>query len=177
MVYGMVQRHSAELDIQSSPGQGTTVRLGFGLPLTSFITPTQPSIAPAAPSLLRILVVDDDTLLAQTLSETLGTDGHVVVTAEGGQLGIDVFGAELEHGTPFDVVITDLGMPHVDGRQVASAIKHTSPSTPVILLTGWGQRLIDDGDTPPHVDLVLSKPPKLRDLRGALESVSRPERI
>ena len=42
--------------------------------------------------------------------------------------------------------MTDLGMPHVDGRQVAAAIKAMSPSTPVIMLTGWGQRLVAEGD-------------------------------
>jgi hypothetical protein len=55
---------------------------------------------------------------------------------------------------------------------VASAVKAASPTTPVILLTGWGQRLIAEGDLPPHVDRVLSKPPKLRDLRAALENLT-----
>jgi hypothetical protein len=41
----------------------------------------------------------------------------------------------------------------------------------VILLTGWGQRLVDDGEIPAHVDHVLNKPPKLRDLRAALAYV------
>jgi len=66
------------------------------------------------------------------------------------------------------VVITDLGMPRVDGRTVASSVKAAAKSTPVILLTGWGQRLVADGDIPPDVDRVLPKPPKLRDLREAL---------
>ena len=65
-------------------------------------------------------------------------------------------------------MITDLGMPYVDGRKVAEAVKAASPSTPVLLLTGWGQRLVDEGDIPPHVDRVLSKPPNLRALREAL---------
>jgi hypothetical protein len=39
---------------------------------------------------------------------------------------------------------------------------------PVIMLTGWGQRLVTEGDIPPHVDMVLNKPPKLRELRDAL---------
>lgn len=69
--------------------------------------------------------------------------------------------AELDQGRTFAAVITDLGMPHVDGRQVASAIKQASPSTAVILLTGWGHRLMSDGDLPPQVDRVLSKPPKV----------------
>ena len=48
------------------------------------------------------------------------------------------------------------------------AIKSISPTTPVILLTGWGQRLIAANDTPAHVDKVLSKPPRLQELRAAL---------
>jgi CheY-like chemotaxis protein len=59
-------------------------------------------------------------------------------------------------------------MPYVNGRQVAAAIKGMSSSTPVILLTGWGQRLVAEGDIPPHVDRVLNKPPKLREIREAL---------
>jgi hypothetical protein len=43
-----------------------------------------------------------------------------------------------------------------------------SPSTPVILLTGWGQRIVAEGDLPVHVDRVLGKPPKLSELREAL---------
>jgi CheY-like chemotaxis protein len=69
-------------------------------------------------------------------------------------------------------VITDLGMPYVDGRKVSSAIKAASPLTPVILLTGWGQRIVEEGDTPADVDRVLNKPPKLRDLRAALAELA-----
>jgi CheY-like chemotaxis protein len=74
---------------------------------------------------------------------------------------------------PFAVVITDLGMPYVDGRQVANAVKQASPATPVIMLTGWGQRMAEDADIPPHVDRVLSKPPRLQDLDAALIQYSQ----
>ncbi len=167
MVYGMVQRHSADIDVASAPGQGTTVRLGFAGATGSFAPAT---IAPVLviPTGLRILLVDDDPLLLRSVRDTLEADGHTIITANGGRDGIDTFRAELENNLTFSAVITDLGMPHVDGRQVASAIKSAAPSTPVILLTGWGQRLQAEGDTPAHVDLVLAKPPKLRELREAL---------
>jgi len=51
-------------------------------------------------------------------------------------------------------------------------IKSHSPSTPVILLTGWGQRLSAEGDIRPQVDRVLNKPPKLRELRTALAELA-----
>jgi CheY-like chemotaxis protein len=58
-------------------------------------------------------------------------------------------------------------MPNVDGRRVAAGIKGIAPSMPVILLTGWGHRLQLDREMPAHVDRVLSKPPRLRELRDA----------
>lgn len=117
---------------------------------------------------LRILVVDDDPLLLKSLRDTPEGDGHTIVVASGGQEGIDLFRTALDEKQLFDAVVTDLGMPYVDGRQVAGFVKGVSPSTPVILLTGWGHRLMTEGDLPEHVDILLSKPPKLRELREAL---------
>jgi len=82
--------------------------------------------------------------------------------------GCDV---DTNRAAPFAVVITDLGMPYVDGRKVAAAIKRESAATPVILLTGWGQRLEAEGDMPASVDFVLAKPPKIAELRGVLAKV------
>ena len=166
MVYGMVQRHSAEIEIESEVGRGTTVRLSFASAIVT--AQTDSATQPTVPRRLRILVVDDDPVLLRSLRDTLEGDGHAIVVANGGQQGIDLLRASVENNPAFDAVITDLGMPYVDGRQVASAVKTASPSTPVIMLTGWGQRLVAEGDIPAHVDLVLNKPPKLRDLREAL---------
>jgi CheY-like chemotaxis protein len=70
------------------------------------------------------------------------------------------------------MVITDLGMPHVDGRAVADAVKSMSPNTPVILLTGWGQHLRHGNDVPPNVDYMLNKPANLSELRAALAELA-----
>jgi CheY-like chemotaxis protein len=122
---------------------------------------------------LRLLLVDDDPLLLKSLRDALETDGHAVLAASGGADGISVFRASLERGERIDAVITDLGMPYVDGRRVAAAVKETAPAIPVILLTGWGRRLVADGEAPPHVDRVLAKPPKLREVREALAQLCR----
>jgi len=166
MVYGMAQRHGAELQIDSEPGNGTTVRLLF--PAAKPDADVTPQGAPKPIEPMRILLVDDDPLLLRSVRYTLEGDGHEVEIADGGQAGIDSFANAKGLGHPFDVVITDLGMPHVDGRTVAAAIKATSPATPVILLTGWGHRLLADRDLPENIDRVLSKPPKLSALREAL---------
>lgn len=166
MVYGMLQRHSAEIEIDSAVGKGTTMRLTFAA--TAGVVEAAKSAAVSMPNPVRILVVDDDPVLLKSLRDALEGDGHTVVTAKGGQEGIDLFRKSLDGNEPFAVVLTDLGMPYVDGRQFASELKAMAPATPVIMLTGWGERLVAEGAVPLHVDIVLSKPPKLRDLRDAL---------
>jgi CheY-like chemotaxis protein len=172
MVYGMVERHSAQIEIDAAPGKGTTVRLGFLVQEHETPVSYQADIT-TIPTKLRILVIDDDPLVLKSMRDILEIDGHHIVAADGGQAGIERFRAAQSKGESFAAIITDLGMPYVDGRKVAAAIKQMSPATPVILLTGWGQRLAPDGDSPVQADFVLSKPPKLRDLREVLaKSVS-----
>jgi signal transduction histidine kinase/uncharacterized membrane protein affecting hemolysin expression len=167
-VYGMLQRHDAELQIDSAPGQGTTVRMVF----PGIVDRANTMAATLPPQVirrnLRILVVDDDPVLSRSLEDALLGDAHHVQLASGGQAGIDAFRTANRAGHSFDLVITDLGMPRVDGRKVAEAIKSISPATPIIMLTGWGQRLLDEGDIPPNIDRVLSKPPRLQQLRACI---------
>jgi CheY-like chemotaxis protein len=121
---------------------------------------------------LRVLLVDDDLMVLYSLRNLLEEEGHVVTTALSGQEGIDAFTAALAQGTPFSVVITDLGMPEVDGCKVAASIKAASVQTPVILLTGWGDSLQAQHVMPRYVDRMLGKPPRLADLRAALAFTS-----
>jgi signal transduction histidine kinase/ActR/RegA family two-component response regulator/uncharacterized membrane protein affecting hemolysin expression len=176
MVFGMIQRHSAELEIESTVGVGTTVRLIFAAaraanePAASLPGPRQ-----AVP--LKLLIVDDDPLITESLNEILLGEGNSVTIATGGQEGIDMFMSARQRHESFDAVITDLGMPYVDGRRVAAAVKAASPGTPVILLTGWAQRLRSDNEIPPDVDKVLNKPPRLRELRALLSELAPAQRV
>jgi DNA-binding response OmpR family regulator len=171
MVFGMMQRHGGDLVIDSEPGRGTIVRLVF--PVAPSGTKRRESTqAPDLPP-LRILLIDDDPMVLKSLRDALEVDHHDVVTAEGGQAGIEEFSRALEGGRWFDVVVTDLGMPYVDGRKVASRLRELNDAVPVIMLTGWGHRLIATGDLPEHVDRVLSKPPKMSELRAAIAELVR----
>jgi len=167
MVHGVVRRHAADISIDSAPGQGTRFVITFPVSQASEIAGQVGEASPPAVTPLRILVIDDDPLVLAVLETTLKTDGHAVVTAEDPRLGIELFRAA-QAADPFNVVMTDLGMPHLDGRAVARAVKQTSPTTPVILLTGWGRRLDAEEQSPQDIDQILAKPPKLGELRAAL---------
>jgi len=167
MVYGITQRHGAELQVDSEPGQGTTVRLLFPDSADGAVLAQKRELPQPSPA-LRLLLIDDDPLILESLRNALEFEGHHVTCAQGGQAGIDMFNAARDRNTPFSAVITDLGMPHVDGRQVATAIKKIEHTAKVIMLTGWGQLMADGSDVPADVDRVLSKPPNMWELREAL---------
>lgn len=167
MVYGVMQRHEGDLEIESAPGQGTTVRLVFPLPEE---VEAEAKVAEALPSLapLRILCIDDDPGMRGLMKDLLKSDGHFVATAEGGEAGVEAFRTALEARQPFDVVLTDLGMPFMDGLQVARRVKAMSPQTPVILVTGWQGIPSKGAEESVLVDEVLGKPVKIGALRLAL---------
>jgi len=171
MVYGMAQRHRAKLEIDSQPGAGTTMRILFPIGQGGAAETARVPVLKLPGRHLRILIVDDDARLNESLRAALLEEGHQVTAAPGGQEGIDAFkGAQATH-EPFDVVITDLGMPYVDGRQVVASVRATAPKTPIILITGWGKVLDAEGESPPQVDRVLGKPVRMKELRTALTEV------
>ena len=172
MVYGMVERHQGKIQIESAVYRGTIMRLV--LPLRTPPADKSNTMLKSKPSISgrKILCIDDEPLLRELLKEILEFQQHQVETADGGEAGLEAFHAARKRGEPFDVVITDLGMPLIDGRQVAQGVKTDSPRTPVIMLTGWGTMLKEEGNIPAQVDAVVTKPPKLADLVEALAKVT-----
>lgn len=171
MVYGVMERHEGRIEVLSEPSKGTTIRLYFPMP-AKVSAPADEVTESALPPPLHILCIDDEPLLRELMKGLLESDGHTVAVADSGQSGIDAFRAARHHRA-FDVIITDLGMPFLDGRQVARILKTESPGTPVLMLTGWGAFMKADGDLPAHVDGVLSKPPRSKELRESLARLAR----
>jgi signal transduction histidine kinase/CheY-like chemotaxis protein/uncharacterized membrane protein affecting hemolysin expression len=167
MVYGVMERHEGKIEIRSELGKGTTFRLVFPVrnKVCEDIGEDENNVAVEP---LQILCIDDEPLLRELIKEILEHDGHEVEVCDSGQSGLDEFRLARERGRPFDVVITDLGMPYLDGRQVTKALKQESPTTPVVMLTGWGAFMKEDGNTPEQVDGIVSKPPRSRELREML---------
>ncbi len=171
MVYGMVQRHKGSIEIESVPGQGTCVRLIFPILEQAVPSPRpQPGLQPCHS--MHILCIDDEPNVRELLHDCLEKDHHKVSVAPGGKEGLEMFRSSLRGGHPFEVVITDLGMPDMDGYHVARAIKAESPQTPILMLTGWGTMIKAEGESVPEVDAVLSKPPRMQELNILLQRLA-----
>lgn len=168
MVYGMMQRHEGSIEIESAPGRGTCVRLTFPIRPAPVPTDYVPAGPVASNRSLRILCINDEPKVQGLLKDCLTELGHRVTTASSGKEGVEIFRAALSSKQAYETVITDLGMPGLDGHQVARAIKAESPSTPVVMLTGWGMAMKEDGETAPEVNALLGKPVRIPELNGVL---------
>jgi len=115
---------------------------------------------------LHLLVVDDETSVREVLCMVLTKEGHDVVTARNGCEGLEQFVKDR-----WDVVITDRSMPEMPGDELAAKIKHWSPSTPVILLTGFAGPLDPVGVQAGKFDLILHKPFTIASLCAGIEQV------
>jgi DNA-binding response OmpR family regulator len=121
---------------------------------------------------LRILCIDDDRQVREALKEMLVQNGHQVQTCADGEEALAVFQSSMAPGKGgFDLVITDLGMPHMDGKVLARKVKELSPGTPVILLSGWGNFMNLNGERPEYIDCLMGKPPATTRLLAVIRQV------
>jgi CheY-like chemotaxis protein len=123
---------------------------------------------------LHILCIDDDALVLEIMTRCLSRWEHRVTVASGGKRGLELFRTATLENEPYEVVITDLGMPDVDGQRVARTIKAESPKTPVIMMTGWGTFVKNEGDTALPVDAVIGKPACMQELNDLVLRITAP---
>lgn len=112
----------------------------------------------------KILVVDDDQDMLALVADVLLLSGHHVMVAENGREGFDTFRRE-----EFDLVVTDLTMPEMDGWELARQIKAVSPFTPVLAMTGWSGHDVTRRTQEEAVDTIVFKPFKLVDFLVAVQ--------
>jgi CheY-like chemotaxis protein len=115
----------------------------------------------------RILVVDDQPMVCDAVKMMLDFDGHEVKVAFSGKEALAMLQRE-----QFDLVITDFDMPAMKGDELAAAIKARSPKQPVVMITAYAEMLQASGNPLTGVDLVISKPFLLENLREAIAKVT-----
>ena len=148
VTYGTVHRHAGEISIESAPGKGTTVT--FWIPSEA----VSGHVADASADTNRagsVLVIDDEADVRDLVAEVLASHGHRITTAAGGSEGVERF----KEGH-YDLVLTDLGLPDLNGWDVARAIKVCRGAIPVLLLTGGQDDLSPAAAN--LVDGILKKP-------------------
>ena len=134
MCWRIAQKHGGVLEIDSNVAQGTTVTLTVPV-VRDAPAAAQPVEHPRRPMLAtqRVLLIDDQPDMRYSLTEMLKALGHEVTVAADGKTALE----RIAHSA-FSIILTDLGMPGMDGLEVATRAKQLQPHVPVVLLTGWG---------------------------------------
>ncbi|MEA2641332.1 MAG: hypothetical protein QOF51_2726 [Chloroflexota bacterium] len=163
---GIIDRSGGEIAVDSAPGHGTTFTIRLPAAALSAVPPplreTPSSIAPA-----RILVVDDERDVLESLAALLRRDGHQVTACVSPQEAIERFARE-----SFDCVITDLEMPALNGRELARAVRTVRADVPVILMSGRHADLTSEQIEAEGIAVFLAKPCTQEDLRRVLGGLS-----
>ncbi len=166
VAYGIIQRHGGTIDISSEKGVGTTFALVLERTKAELAV-TEEENRGADIKALRILVVDDQEIICELLSELLRADGHETVEAFDGNEALTAF-----INGDFDMVISDQSMPGMNGEQLARRVKAHRAGTPVILLTGFGDEMKAMGTLPEGIDMIVAKPVSGSDLRKAIHEIA-----
>jgi two-component system response regulator TrcR len=117
----------------------------------------------------RILVVDDEPAVAETIRMVLAISGHKVEVAGSAEEALGRFAAG-----KYDLVVTDLSLPKMDGLDFARAVKEQSPGQPIILITAYAESMGAETKRLANVDFLMGKPFSLQQLQEALHKIFPP---
>jgi PAS domain S-box-containing protein len=167
-VHGIVKNHGGSVNVESTPGTGTTITLYFPLVTKPVSMPACEKIPQEPGGTATILLVDDEVMIRETLSEFLQMCGYTVHAASGGNEALELF---RRHHETLDLVVTDLGMPEMGGEELFKHLQSIDPEVKVIVSSGYL-----DGTTKSEllnlgVKAVLTKPVKVQDLQAAIRTV------
>ncbi|MEP7345128.1 MAG: ATP-binding protein [Gemmatimonadaceae bacterium] len=155
MVQAIVSRAGGSIAVESAVGEGTTfsitVPTSTGMELTSPATPTEVVRGKAEGA---ILLVDDDAAVRRASRRILERAGYTVVEASGGAMAIELAKRADLH---FDILVTDMMMPQVSGRDVIIAVRQLRPGMPIVCVTGFATAH-DTTPLPPEVHSIVAKP-------------------
>ena len=167
VVQGIVKRHEGAVDVRSAPGEGTE----FAVYLPAVVSEAQPQVVegpPIAGGSERILLVDDEQAVIEVTREILEMLGYKVTIGLNGAEALDAFRTAPEG---FDLVITDFTMPRMTGVELAGEILSICPRVPVILCTGFSERISEEKAVAMGIRAFVMKPLKMDEFARLVRSI------
>ena len=160
--YGVIQKHDGSITVASQAGRGTQFTITIP-PAAVEEKEDASEHAESGTKQARVLAVDDEAQLRKALVKLLSLKGHEARQAGSGQEALAML--ETQDDFSYNVVITDHGMPEMNGRQLAREIRHRFPNLRIILLTGD----TEVGEPDAEVDVIMSKPFRIDDLEAVIQ--------
>jgi CheY-like chemotaxis protein len=166
-VYGIVHQSGGEIAIESSPRKGTQVNILLPVSTSDASAPEESATLETKKGHGNILLVEDEAELRDVNAEFLTALGYTVVCASRGPEALDLVRAAGQ----IDLVITDVVMPKMSGREFADQLLQLRPNTRLLYVSGYPDDVVLQSGISMHGMLYLQKPYSLKDLAGKVQTL------
>ncbi|HKY26453.1 MAG TPA: hybrid sensor histidine kinase/response regulator, partial [Pyrinomonadaceae bacterium] len=157
--FGIIRRHEGAIEVESEPGRGTELKIILPRATNIHAISANKDVTHAgirtAEGVVRALVVDDETVIREVLTEALEAEGCEVVQAESGEQALEFYDSQRGQ---FDVIFTDIGMPDMNGWALINAVRERSATIPVAIVSGWADAIGWDKRNASKAEWVIAKP-------------------
>jgi len=168
MVYGFIKQSGGHIRLRSEPGQGTCVTLYFPRGSTVVDIPEIPATsAETTNQQLCVLVVEDNDLVRMLTVEVLEEIGYQVLQAEDAEQALPI----LQGDTAIDLLLTDVGLPGMNGEELAQAARQARPDLPILFATGFAEIVHIDGSELATRMSMIAKPFSIDALRDKVNGM------
>lgn len=155
MVYGIVKRHGGEISIRSQPNQGTTVRIYLKRTAAEDKREPEESVIASDRGSETVLLVEDEPSLRDMTRHILEQQGYKVLDAGNGQEAMRVFE---QNRDSVDVLLTDIVMPQMNGKELADRLQEQRPDLKIIFMSGYTNEFLTQHGIPAQADNLVQKP-------------------
>lgn len=167
IVHGLVEDMHGTITVESKEQQGTCFAIRFPLSKIACSNPTQNQVNQHSGG-YNILLVEDETDIAELYKESLQNDGHTVTVESNGLKGLERAQKSLYE---FDLLVTDDQMPELRGIELAKKLRSLKPDFPIVLLTGFVSKYVEKALEVGDIDKYLAKPVSLNELRDNINQL------
>ncbi|MBI4535823.1 MAG: response regulator, partial [Ignavibacteriae bacterium] len=168
VVYGVVQNHGGFINLESEVGTGTSFSLYFPSAARKMRSASKQKRLHFPRGTENILLIDDEVSVCEIAKDILSNLGYSVMTAHDGKSGVETYRTRQ---ASIDLVLMNMNMPLLGGRETFRQLKRINPSLPIIIVTGHGKGVVDREEFSSEISGFLQKPFQLEDLATKVRQV------
>ncbi len=168
VVYGVIQSHGGFINLESTPGHGTTVTAYLPRSTVAAETAVRRRRQRLPRGTEHVLIIEDELSVSEIARDLLTSLGYTVYTADDGKAGVDFYRAR--QGS-VDLILLDMNLPVMGGREAFELLRTINPHVPIVIVTGYGKAVVETSSFCSNVIGFMQKPFQLETMAMTVRSV------